>query len=131
MTASPAEIAAFAGAVVAVLAVIGVGIRMAVRSSTKRIDSPEEAAQAAERVLPRFAARDAVVGADGAAALVVGEDTRLAVLRRRGRGHIIREIGWHAVRSTADGIVVETGDRRLGDVTLAGVDVLDVRRMAR
>ena len=28
------------------------------------------------------------------------------------------------------GILVETGDSRLGDVTLAGVDVLDIRRLA-
>ncbi|WP_242097417.1 MULTISPECIES: hypothetical protein [unclassified Sphingomonas] len=131
MTAPPsASIAALAVLAVAALFAIGLLVRMALRRGGDRIDSPEEAASAAESALPRFAARNAVVGADGAAALVVGEDARLAVLRRRGRRHAVHEIGWSAVRSTAGGIVVETGDRRLGDVALAGVDVLDVRRMA-
>lgn len=131
MTAGPlASGAALAALAAAALLAGGFGLRALLRRGGDRIETPEEAATAAEAVLPRFTARDAVVGADGGAALVVGEDGRLAVLRRRGRRHAVRETGWSAVRSSADGIVVETGDRRMGDVTLAGVDVLHVRRMA-
>lgn len=40
----------------------------------------------------------------------------------------MREIPWTRVRSTAEGIIAEV-EGRFGSVTLAGVDVLDIRRL--
>lgn len=99
------------------------------RGGPTRIASPEEAAAAAEQALPGFVVAGAVVGADGSGALAVAANGRVAALARRGRRLLSREVAWRAIRSTAEGIVIETGDRRLGDVRLAGVDVLDIRRL--
>jgi hypothetical protein len=41
---------------------------------------------------------------------------------------VVREIPWTRVRSTAQGIIAEV-EGRFGPVTLAGVDVLDIRRL--
>ena len=118
-----------AAAAVALLAIIVVAVAMR-RGRPARIDSAEEAATAMERAIPGFAVAGAVVGADGAAALAVSHDNRVAVIAPAGRRIVVREVGWAAVRATMDGIIVETGDRRIGGVALAGVDVLDIRRLA-
>ncbi|MEG3163564.1 hypothetical protein U1701_03040 [Sphingomonas sp. PB2P19] len=94
-----------------------------------RIDTPEEVAEAAEASLGGFAVSAAVVGADGQGALAVTGDGRVAAVKRRGRKLVVREVAWRAVRSTAGGMLIETGDRTLGDVALAGIDVLDIRRL--
>ncbi|WP_174286756.1 hypothetical protein [Sphingomonas bacterium] len=116
------------GAVVLLVAT-GLGLVMR-RARPARIDSPEQAATAVEGAIPGFAVAGAVVGADGAGALAVSHDNRVAVVVPAGRRVVAREIGWTAVRATADGIVVETGDRGIGGVALTGVDVLDIRRLA-
>src|SRR5438105_940876 len=95
-----------------------------------RIESPEEAAAAAEAALAGFEAVEAVVGADGAGALAVGADGRLAAIKRHGARAAVREVTWTSVRPTEAGAVVETGERRFGAVTLAGVNALDLRRLA-
>lgn len=96
-----------------------------------RIDSPEAAADAADHALPGFRAANAVVGADGMAALAIDEGaTRLAICKRHGARIAVREVGWDAVRSAPGGIVVETGERRFGRVAVKGVDALDMRRLA-
>jgi hypothetical protein len=111
------------------------------RRHVRRIASPEEVAAAANGALHRFETVDAVVGADGTGALAVGRDGRVAAVvgadrdgrvaavRRRGRRLAVREVGWHAVRPTGQGMVVE-GDGRFKAVVLTGVDVLDIRRLA-
>lgn len=99
------------------------------RGRVGRIDTPEEAADAADGALAGFATAAAVVGADGAAALAVAQDGRVAVMKRRGTRIAVREVAWRAVRSTAAGIVVETEERAFGRVPLAGVDALDIRRL--
>lgn len=114
---------------VAVLMLAGVGLAMR-RSRPSRIDTPEAAATVAEQTIGGFVVAGAVVGADGAAALAVSRDNRVAAIAPAGRRVVAREVGWAAVRATADGIVIETGDRRIGQVALAGVDVLDIRRLA-
>lgn len=96
-----------------------------------RIASPEDAAAAAETALAGFAAADVVVGADGAGALAVGEDGRLAAIKRHGARAAVREVRWSAVRSAPGGTVIETGERRFGAVTLAGVNALHLRRFVR
>lgn len=96
-----------------------------------RIGSVEEAADAADGQLPGFVTGGAVLGADGTAALAVNRDgARVAVVKRHGARLAVREVGWAALRSTDDGIVVETGERRFGSVAVTGVDALDVRRLA-
>lgn len=99
------------------------------RGRAGRIESPEDAATAAEAMLPGFRTAGAVVGSDGAAALVVGEAGRVAVCRRRGARITAREVVWRDVRATGAGLLVDTGERRFGAVTVAGVDALDVKRM--
>lgn len=122
-------IAIGAGAGVALLTLVALVVAIR-RRRPARIDSAEEAATAVERAIPGFAVAGAVVGADGAGALAVSDDNRVAVVTPSGRKVVAREIGWTAVRATAAGIVVETGDRRIGGVALAGVDILDIRRLA-
>lgn len=95
-----------------------------------RIDSPEEAAAAAEAALAGFEVADVVLGADGAGALAVGVDGRLAAVKRHGARAAVRETSWAAVRPTTGGSIVDTGERRFGTVMLAGVDALDLRRLA-
>lgn len=119
--------AAVAGAVV-VLGGVGAGWR-AIRRPV-RIDTPEEVAEAAEATLRGFAVSGAVVGADGQGALAMSGDGRVAAAKRLRRKLVVREVAWRDVRATAGGILVETGDRALGDVALAGIDVLDIRRLA-
>lgn len=121
-------IAAAAAAVALILA----GAALAVRFGRKpeRIAGPEAAAQAADDGVAGFRTHNAVVGADSRAALAVGEDGRIVVLKAHGAGIAAREIAWTEVRSTGEGIVIETGERPFGRVALAGVTVLDIRRLA-
>lgn len=118
------------GAAAALLAVAGGGWVLRRGGRPRRIESAEEVAEVAERTLPGFVVAGAVVGADGGGALAVGDGNRVAAVARHGKRLLAREVAWAAVRSTADGVVVETGDRKLGDVLLAHVDVLDIRRLA-
>lgn len=107
----------------------GVGIGWLVRRRRdRRLGSPEEVAAATEAALPGFAVVGAVVGADGQGALAVAQDGRVAAIKLQGRRLAVREIPWTRVRSTAQGIVAEV-DGRFGPVMLAGVDVLDIRRL--
>jgi hypothetical protein len=94
------------------------------------VDDPESAARAAEEALAGFRAIGALVGDDRAAALVAGAHGRVAVVKRHGARLAVREVRWSQVRATFDGMLVETGDRRFGAVTVTGIDVLDIRRLA-
>ncbi|HEX8421406.1 MAG TPA: hypothetical protein VF638_15465 [Sphingomonas sp.] len=96
----------------------------------ERIASAEDAADAADQLLPGFVTVGSAVGADGSGALAVGDDGRVAVMKRHGARIAVREVTWHALRSTPAGIVVETGERRFGSVSLTGVNALDIRRLA-
>lgn len=117
------------GSLAAILVLAGIAWALKL-GRDHRIASPEEAAEAADQALAGFATQGAVVGADGAGALAVAGDGRVAVMKRHGAHIAVREVAWNAVRSTADGIVVETGERRFGSVAIAGVDALDVRRLS-
>lgn len=123
--------AALIGAAGAGLALVGAGGWWWLRGrAPSRISSPEQAAEAAERALPGFVVAGAVVGADGGAALAVAANGRVAAVAPQGGGLLVREVAWRSLRAMAEGVMVETGDRRLGTVALAGVDVLDIRRLA-
>lgn len=115
-------------AAILVLAALAWALRL---GREDRIRSPEEAAAAAEAALAGFEARNAVLGADGAGALAIGADGRLAAVKRHGARAAVREVTWAAVRPTPQGAVVETGERLFGPVRLAGVDALDLRRLAK
>lgn len=119
-----------AGSLAAILLLAGVAWWFKLGRAGK-IGSLEEAADAADHQLPGFLTGGAVLGADGMAALAVDRSgLRMAVVKRHGARLAVREVGWSALRSTEDGIVVETGERRFGRVAVTGVDQLDVRRLA-
>jgi hypothetical protein len=137
--AAPLSIAGIAVPMAALHAMIGtvalallatLGWRWARGRHGHRIGTPEDAAEAVEAALAGVRVVGAVVGADGTGALAVTDDGRVAAVRRLGTRLIAREIGWRSVRSTATGILIETDDPRLGTIALAGVDVLDIRRLA-
>ena len=117
-----------AASAVAVAALSGVAWLLQRGRPRARIAGPQEALDEAEAALAGFVAVAAIVADDGKAALVTGEQGRVAVLKRHGARLAAREIGWEQIRATPGGIVVETGERRFGPVPLAGVDALDVRR---
>ncbi len=119
------------GAIAAGLFVVGGGGWAVVRMRrVVKIETAEEAADAAQAQLAGFAVAGAVVGADGQGALAIADDGRVAAVKRIGKQLAVREISWRRVRATQDGILVETGDKTLGAVMLAQVDVLDIRRLA-
>ncbi len=121
-------IALIAGLVVLLL--VGAIVWAVRRGRQGRIGTPEDAAAAADAALPSFETLGAVVGADGTGALAVDRTGRVAVMRRYGMRITVAEVAWVALRSTVEGIVVDSGDRRMGLVLIAGVDALDVRRLA-
>ncbi|KQN16213.1 hypothetical protein QP178_06275 [Sphingomonas aurantiaca] len=123
---------AIVGGIVAVVVVLLAGLAWAAVRMRRvvKIETPEEAADAAQAQLPGFAVAGAVVGADGQGALAIAADGRVAAVRRIGKRLAVREVSWRTVRATREGILVETGDRALGAVMLAQVDVLDIRRLA-
>ena len=103
---------------------IVLGLRL--RRGRAMLRTPEEAVQVAEAAIPGLSACDAVVGDDGRAGLVLGADGRVVVVTATGRAGAVP---WAALRQTYDGVIVETGMRRLGEVMLKGVHALDVRRL--
>lgn len=117
------------GGAAAALLMIAAGV-WRLRRRPAGIDSVEDVAEAAEAALPGFRVAGAVVGADGQGALAVSEEGRVAVCRRRGRQLAVCEVAWSRVRATASGIMIDTGQRGFGSVTVAGVNALDVRRLS-
>lgn len=132
MSAIPAEAVAVGGGLIAAIGGMAAWRRRHRRIA--RIDGEQAAMARAGAALPGFAPLAAVVGQDGAAALVSGRGAdageRLALLHARSGRLATRAVDWSAVRATPGGIVVETGERRVGGVPLAGIDALDVRRLA-
>ncbi|MGA1798415.1 hypothetical protein VH567_06505 [Sphingomonas sp. 4RDLI-65] len=124
---TPAIVGGIVAVVVVLLGALGwVFVRM---RRVVKIETPEEAAEAAQAQLAGFAVAGAVVGADGRGALAIADDGRVAAVKRIGKRLAVREVSWRRVRATREGILVETGDRALGAVMLAQVDVLDIRRL--
>ena len=123
---------AIVGGIVAVVVLLLAGLTWVVVQMRRvvKIETPEEAADAAQAQLRGFAVEGAVVGADGQGELSIADDGRVAAVKRIGKLLTVREVSWRTVRATQDGILVETGDKALGAVMLAQVDVLDIRRLA-
>jgi hypothetical protein len=118
-----------AGSLVAILALAGL-VWFLRRDRGVRIEGPEAAADAADRSLPDFATLNAVVGADGQGALAVTDDGRVAAIRLHRAQLTVREVKWDTIRATRAGMLVETHDKQFGDILVAGVDALDIRRLA-
>ncbi len=114
----------------AVLVLAGIAAWLKLGGTDTCFTEPEEAMRAAEDAITGFTALSIAVGSDGRAALVFGEGMRIVVLKAHGARAAAREIVWQQVRASHDGLVVATGERRFGNVLIAGVDNLDVRRLA-
>ncbi|MFW2850690.1 hypothetical protein ACM61V_02015 [Sphingomonas sp. TX0543] len=121
---------ALGGSLTAVLALGGIAAFLRLGRVDRMLVEEADAIVAADEAIAGFAGVSAVIGADGRAALVFGEDRRVVVLKVHGARIAARVIAWEAVRAAPGGMVVETGERRFGAVTLRGVDALDVRRLA-
>lgn len=121
-----------AGSLAAILILAGVAwaLKLGRGSHAGAIEDPGAAAQAAEQAIPGFDAIGALIGDDRAAAIVAGAHGRVAALKRHGARIAVREVRWSQVRATHEGLLIETGDRRFGAVSVEGVNVLDVRRLA-
>jgi hypothetical protein len=94
-----------------------------------RIADPDTARRMAEEALSGFVARAALVGTNGAAALVLGSDG-IALLKRHGAKVAVRRLGrplWR--RPSPEGVTIETGERMFGPVLLYGVLPEDVDRL--
>jgi hypothetical protein len=119
----------FAASLAAVLALAGIAAWLKLGGTQARFTAPDEAMRTAEEAVTGFAALSAAVGRDGRAALVFGEGMRIVVLKAHGARTAAREIVWRDVRATDEGMLVATKDR-FGTVLVAGVDSLDIRRLA-
>jgi len=121
-----------AGSLAAIVILAGLAwlLKLGRAGAEGSIDDPESAARSAEEALAGFRAIGALVGDDHAAALVAGAHGRVAVVKRHGARLAVREVRWSQVRATHDGMLIETGDRRFGAITVTGIDVLDIRRLA-
>lgn len=115
------------GSLVAILVLAWIA-RM-LRLGESRISDATTAAQFAEAELAGFHAGRAVVGTDGAAALVAG-DTGIAVVKRHGaRVAVRRLVPPLSLRVAIEGVTVDTGERLFGAVVLFGVTEGEVRAL--
>lgn len=99
------------------------------RLSESRIASAGQARETAERLLAGFVAHDALLGTDGAAALVAGNGT-VAVLTRRGtRVAARRLVAPLRMTQAVEGVRIATGEGPSGAVLLFGVTDAQVRAL--
>ncbi len=118
----------FAASLAAVLALAGIAWLLKLgRGATPFVDA-DAACRSAEEALSGFAAKQGLLGVDRLAALVVGREGRVAVLKAHGAHVAAREVRWSDVRAVHGGIRVDTGERRFGTVYVNGIDILDIRR---
>lgn len=116
-----------AGSLVAVLVLAWIARLLKLGES--RIADGDTARRMAEEALSGFVARAALVGTNGAAALVLGTDG-IALLKRHGAKVAVRRLGrplWR--RPSPEGVTIETGERMFGPVLLYGVLPEDVDRL--
>lgn len=97
------------------------GVARALKLGESRIADAATARRMAEEALVGFEARDAIVSTDGNAALVAGNGA-VAVVKRHGAHVAVRRLlPPLAARRTVEGVVIVTGERMFGSVTLHGV----------
>ena len=106
------------GSLVAVLALAGVAAWLKLGGDPL---TEADAMDAAGDMLPGFVPEAALMGSDGAAALVRGRGERIALVKRHGAQPAVRElmrpVGWEAA---GEGTIVRSDDRMFGDVVLQG-----------
>jgi len=115
------------GSVAAVLVLVLISWLLKLGES--RIADTETAKTMAEDALSGFVARDALVGTNGAAALVLGTDG-IALLKRHGAKVAARRLArplWR--RPSPEGVTIESGERMFGPVLLYGVLPEEVDRL--
>ncbi|NTS63818.1 hypothetical protein HRV97_01415 [Sphingomonas sp. HHU CXW] len=93
--------------------------------------SPDEVIAAIAETDTAFPAIDALVSNDGRSGLAIDGAGRVLAMRLRGARVIARVVPWTALRQTVEGIVIDSGERRFGTVTLIGISALDVRRLGQ
>jgi hypothetical protein len=115
------------GSLLAVL--ILAGIAWALRLGGGRIADESEAKAAAEDALSGFEAVTAEVASDGQAALVLGRDGSLALLKMHGTQVAARQLRPpFDTEATPEGLRIATGEARFGRVTIRGVSSIPVAR---
>ena len=115
------------GSLLAILALAGIARWL--RLGESRIDSPATACRFAEEALVAFKARAALVGTDGAGAVVVGS-TGLALVKRHGAQVAVRRlVAPLRLTEAVEGVTIDSGERMFGTVTLFGVLADEVRRL--
>ena len=102
------------GSVVAIFVLAGIAWALGLGRASIADDA--QAMRDAEDALFGFEAERAVVGSDGRAALVYGTDGKVAVLKMHGAQPAVRLVNAAAVRETADGLVIDSGERLFGRV---------------
>lgn len=102
------------GSLIAILLLAG--IAWALRLGGGGIESEAEACRAAEDALPGFVAVRAIVGSDGAAALIHGEDGSVAVIKRHGAQLAARRVAASALSTVPEGVLVDSGERLFGKI---------------
>lgn len=113
------------GSLAAILALAGIARWLKLGES--RIADADTACRMAEEALVAFHARAAMVGTDGAAAVVAGS-TGIALLKRHGAQVAVRRlIPPLSLREAVEGVTIDSGERWFGSVTLFGVLADEVR----
>ncbi|MEG3088471.1 hypothetical protein [Sphingomonas sp. PB4P5] len=104
------------GSIAAILVLAGIAWALGLGRTS--ITGEADAMRAAEDALSGFEATRAVVGSDGRAALVYGVDGRVAVLKMHGAQPAVRLVRTAAVQDTGEALLVESGERLFGRVSV-------------
>jgi len=115
------QLAVFAGSIVFILVMVLAAWALGLGRGAV-IASGEEARETAEGMISGFNAGEALLGSDGKAALVHGKAGDVALLKMHGARIAARHLRLPlASQSTPDGLRIDSGDKRFGDVLLRGV----------
>ena len=120
----------FAASLAAIVILAGLAWWLGLGRSERAIGSADAAMRVAEQALAAFVATGALVASDGAAAIVAGSGGRLALVKRHGARVAVREVTLAAIADGAGGATIDSGERRFGRVTLAGIDRPAIGRLA-
>ena len=104
------------GLIAAALALAGIAWALGL-GGRAALDRGRAMAEAEER-LAGFAATEAFVSEDGAAALVLGAHGELALVKAHGVELAVRRLSRFAPQPVAGGVRVPSGERMFGDVIL-------------
>lgn len=99
------------------------------RRDEGKLTDEDKARGIAEERLAGFIARAALVSGDGAAAIVAGNGTIAVLLHRGVRVEARRLLAPLLLRTSIEGVRIDTGESVLGSVTLFGVLETDVHRI--